>query len=106
MLAAQFGDVPYRVKFDYLAPALQPVTGIMNLCTPTINPTKTYDSATEEGIQYDILWVPAGMSSYIFTHRDFTANSQDLFLTLPREPIEPPQPKLPSSKHRLLRHST
>jgi len=60
MLAAQFGDVPYRVKCDYLAPTLQPVTSIMNACAPTMNPTKTYESAIEEGTQYDILWVPAG----------------------------------------------
>ena len=68
MMAAQFdfGDVPYRFKFDYLAPKLQPVTSLLNPFTPTVNPTKTYDSATAEGIQYDVLWVPAGMSSDAF----------------------------------------
>jgi hypothetical protein len=63
MMAAQFGDVPYRVKFDYLAPTLEPVHSFSSPCTPTVNPTKTYDSAMDEGIQYDILWVPAGMSN-------------------------------------------
>ena len=67
MMAAQFGDVPYRVKFDYLAPTLNPVTSILSPCAPTINPTKTYESATEDGTQYDILWVPAGTSSDAFT---------------------------------------
>jgi hypothetical protein len=63
--AAQFniGDVPYRLKFDYLAPKLQPVTSILSPFAPTVNPTKTYESANAEGIQYDVLWVPAGMSS-------------------------------------------
>ena len=63
MMADQFGDVPYRVKFDYLAPTLNPVASLTYPCTPTVNPTKTYESATEDGTQYDILWVPAGMSS-------------------------------------------
>ena len=52
-------DVPYRVKFDFLAPTMKAVTGF-NPVTVTVNPTKTYDGAIEEGIQYDILWVPAG----------------------------------------------
>ena len=51
--------VPYRVKFDFLAPTMKAVTGF-NLGTVTVNPTKTYDGALEEDIQYDILWVPAG----------------------------------------------
>ena len=65
MMAALLGEVPYRVKFDYLTPALQPINSIMSPWAPTVNPTKTYDSAIKEGIQYDILWVPAGMSSCI-----------------------------------------
>jgi len=60
MMVAQLGEVPFRVKFDFLAPILKPVTGFTSPYAPTINPTKTYDSAIEEGIQYDILWVPAG----------------------------------------------
>jgi hypothetical protein len=71
MMAAQFGDVPYRVKFDYLAPTLNPVTSIMASYAPTINPTKTYESATEDGTQYDILWVPAGMPSDAVTGFQF-----------------------------------
>jgi hypothetical protein len=74
IMAAQFdfGDVPYRFKFDYLAPKLQPVTSLLNPFTPTVNPTKTYESATAEGIQYDVLWVPAGMSSDGFIYYEFT----------------------------------
>ena len=54
--------VPYRVKIDYIAPTLEPVkTSKLNyFAMPTINPTKTYQAAIQEGIQYDILWVGAG----------------------------------------------
>jgi hypothetical protein len=111
MMAAQFncGDVPYRFKFDYLAPELQPVTSFLNPSTPTVNPTKTYNSATAEGIQYDVLWVPAGISSdaliclrIMNSHYNF----QDLCLILPQELIGPQHLKLPSSKLRLRRQST
>jgi len=80
MMAAQLGDVPYRVKFDYLAPTLQPVTSIMNPSTPTVNPTKTYDSAIEEGIQYDILWIPAGPIPDPVTGADGTPASEIAFV--------------------------
>lgn len=58
------GDaVPYRFEIDYLAPTLDPVrsTSHVNFVLPTINPTKTYQAAIQEGIQYDILWIPAGV---------------------------------------------
>lgn len=53
-------DVPYRVTFDFLAPTLDPVKSLGAPLAPTVNPTKTYAEATREGVQYDILWVPAG----------------------------------------------
>ena len=50
------------MKFDFLAPTMKAVTGIIP-GNVTVNPTKTYDEAIKEGIQYDILWVPAGKLS-------------------------------------------
>lgn len=79
-MATQFDDAPYRFKFDYLAPKLQPVISIMNPCSPTINPTKTYDAATAEGIQYDILWVPAGPMPDPATGADVTPASEIAFI--------------------------
>ncbi|KZP26237.1 hypothetical protein FIBSPDRAFT_855187, partial [Athelia psychrophila] len=58
------GDaVPYRVKVDYLAPTLDPVKSAshVNFVMPTVNPTKTYQAAIQEGTQYDILWIPTGV---------------------------------------------
>lgn len=63
ILGPQFGDVPYRVKFDFLAPTMEPVKGASAPAAPTINPTKTYDAAIEEGVQYDVLLIPAGAFS-------------------------------------------
>jgi len=80
--AAQFniGDVPYRLKFDYLAPKLQPVTSILSPFAPTVNPTKTYESANAEGIQYDVLWVPAGPLPDFSTGADKTPASEIAFI--------------------------
>jgi len=80
MMAVQYGDVPYRVKFDYLAPTLQPVTSFTSPSAPTVNPTKTYDSALEEGIQYDILWIPAGPVPDPVTGADRTPASEIAFV--------------------------
>lgn len=55
-----YPDTPVRFKFDFLAPSLGPVSGATGVCAPTINPTRTYDDAIKKGIQYDIIWVPAG----------------------------------------------
>jgi len=58
-MAPLLGEMPYRVKMDYLAPSMRPVCSL----TPglvTVNPTITYAEAIEKGIRYDIIWVPAG----------------------------------------------
>ncbi|KIY66250.1 class I glutamine amidotransferase-like protein [Cylindrobasidium torrendii FP15055 ss-10] len=55
--------ITYRFRFEFIAPTMRPVTaGLMGGGTfgPTINPTKTYEQAMREGIQYDIVWVPSG----------------------------------------------
>ncbi|KAK7035992.1 DJ-1 protein-PfpI domain-containing protein [Favolaschia claudopus] len=54
------GEVPYRTKFDYIAPTMDPVLSLNGECAPTINPTTTYAKAIASGKQYDIIWVPAG----------------------------------------------
>lgn len=66
MFAAEMGDVPYRIKIDYLAPSLQPVVGMVPFM-PAIHPTQTYDAAIKSGTQFDILWIPAGtiISTYL-----------------------------------------
>jgi len=76
-MAPRLGEVPYRVKFDYLAPTLQPV---ISQFAPSVNPTKTYQSATEEGIQYDILWVPAGPMPDHVTGKDDVPESEIAFI--------------------------
>ncbi|KAH8827844.1 class I glutamine amidotransferase-like protein [Flagelloscypha sp. PMI_526] len=60
ILGPIFGDVPYRVAFDFLAPTMEPVTPMFGGLGPNIVPTKTYEEALKSGTQYDILWVPAG----------------------------------------------
>ncbi|KAF8512311.1 class I glutamine amidotransferase-like protein [Hysterangium stoloniferum] len=57
--AAMIGDVPYRFKIDYLAPAAKPVSPLTP-GLPHITPTHTYAEAIEKGLQYDVIWVPAG----------------------------------------------
>ena|ERR1700761_8040117 len=57
-----FGEAePYTVKFDFVAPTMDPVQSLQAPRAPTLNPTKTYEAALAEGIQYDIIWVPACM---------------------------------------------
>jgi hypothetical protein len=63
MFAAEMGDVPYRIKIDYLAPSLEPVVGFASFA-PTVNPTQTYDAAIKSGAQFDIIWVPAGIFTF------------------------------------------
>ncbi|KAF7292728.1 DJ-1 protein-PfpI domain-containing protein [Mycena indigotica] len=52
--------VPFKVVFDYLAPTMDPVVSAFGPSMATLNPTKTYAQVTESGMQYDIIWVPAG----------------------------------------------
>ncbi|KAF8512312.1 class I glutamine amidotransferase-like protein [Hysterangium stoloniferum] len=59
LFAAEVGEVPYRVKVDYLAPTLKPVT-LITPGMPPFTPTHTYEDAVRNGVQYDIIWVPAG----------------------------------------------
>ncbi|KAJ7237718.1 transcriptional regulator [Mycena haematopus] len=54
------GEVPYRFKFEYLSPTMDPVVSIHGDSAPTFNPTTTYAAAMASGKQYDIIWVPAG----------------------------------------------
>ncbi|KAJ7348811.1 hypothetical protein DFH08DRAFT_807417 [Mycena albidolilacea] len=56
-------DVPFRVKFEYLSPTLDPVVSLRGKCAPTFNPTTTYAAAKASGTQYDIIFVPAGEPS-------------------------------------------
>ncbi|KAF7974302.1 hypothetical protein HWV62_12454 [Athelia sp. TMB] len=74
--------VPYRVKIDYLAPTLDPVktSSLADFVLPTINPTKTYHAAIHEGIQYDILWIPAGPIPDAITGADGTPPSEYDFI--------------------------
>ncbi|KZP14558.1 class I glutamine amidotransferase-like protein [Athelia psychrophila] len=77
------GDaVPYRVKIDYLAPTLDPVrsTSHVGFVLPTVNPTKTYQAAIQEGIQYDVLWIPAGPIPDVVTGADRTPASEYEFI--------------------------
>jgi len=56
-----FGEIPYRVKIEYLAPTMEPVISI-NPELPAIKPTGTYTDAINKKAKYDIIWVPAGTS--------------------------------------------
>jgi len=57
-----FGEIPYRVTIDYLAPSLDIVHGL-NPALLGLKPTGTYADAISKKAKYDIIWVPAGMSS-------------------------------------------
>ncbi|GJJ13739.1 hypothetical protein Clacol_007995 [Clathrus columnatus] len=52
-------NVPYKFAIDYVAPTKELVSGIVSIL-PKITPTQTYSEALSKGIQYDIIWVPAG----------------------------------------------
>ena len=48
-----FGEAePYTVKFDFLAPTMDPVEPLWAPRAPMLNSTKTYEAALAEGIQY------------------------------------------------------
>ncbi|KAJ7684369.1 class I glutamine amidotransferase-like protein [Mycena polygramma] len=57
---AAIGEIPYRLKFEYLSPTMDPVVSMRGADAPTVNPTQTYAAALASGKQYDIIWVPAG----------------------------------------------
>jgi len=57
-----YGEIPYRVKIEYLAPTMEPVISL-NPELPAMIPTRTYTDAINKKEKYDIIWVPAGMSS-------------------------------------------
>lgn len=80
MLQNLFGDVPYRVKIDYLAPTLDPIKGVSGLCSPLIMPTKTYGAAMTDGVVYDVIWVPAGPILNPITGEDRTPPSEIAFI--------------------------
>ncbi|GJJ13710.1 hypothetical protein Clacol_007966 [Clathrus columnatus] len=52
-------NVPYKFAIDYVAPTKEPVGGTVSTL-PKLNPTQTYSEALSKGIQYDIIWIPAG----------------------------------------------
>ncbi|KAJ6457039.1 class I glutamine amidotransferase-like protein [Mycena vitilis] len=60
VFGAVIGDIPYRLKFEYLSPTMDPVVSMRGADAPTVNPTQTYAAALASGKQYDIIWVPAG----------------------------------------------
>ncbi|KAJ6455985.1 class I glutamine amidotransferase-like protein [Mycena vitilis] len=60
VFGAVIGDIPYRLKFEYLSPTMDPVVSMRGADAPTVNPTQTYTAALASGKQYDIIWVPAG----------------------------------------------
>ncbi|KAF8587522.1 class I glutamine amidotransferase-like protein [Ramaria rubella] len=88
VLPVQLGDVPYRVKIDYLAPTMNPVVGAGSV-SPTVNPTQTYAAALQSGVQYDIIWVPAGPFPDLVTGKDRT----------PLEEIEFVKQQAPGAKY-------
>ncbi|KIY67086.1 class I glutamine amidotransferase-like protein [Cylindrobasidium torrendii FP15055 ss-10] len=51
--------VNYRLKFEYLAPEMAPVISELG-GAPNVMPDRTYQDALDAGMQYDIIWVPAG----------------------------------------------
>ncbi|KAJ7684361.1 class I glutamine amidotransferase-like protein [Mycena polygramma] len=60
VFGAAIGEIPYRLKFEYLSPTMDPVVSMRGADAPTVNPTQTYAAALASGKQYDIIWVPAG----------------------------------------------
>lgn len=52
-------DIKHRIKVDYIAPAKKPIYSLTGVQI-TVNPTRTYQEVLKEGIQYDVIWVPAG----------------------------------------------
>ncbi|KIY65851.1 class I glutamine amidotransferase-like protein [Cylindrobasidium torrendii FP15055 ss-10] len=70
----------YRVKFDYLAPEKTPPSSILGPSGARVAPTKTYEEATKEGIQYDVLFVPAGPLPDPVTGKDRTNKEELAFI--------------------------
>ncbi|KAJ6567030.1 class I glutamine amidotransferase-like protein [Mycena capillaripes] len=60
VFGAALGEVPCRLKFEYLSTTVDPVAGACGADVLTVNPTGTYAAALASGKQFDILWVPAG----------------------------------------------
>ncbi|KAF7333825.1 Class I glutamine amidotransferase-like protein [Mycena venus] len=61
VFGAVMGEVPYRLKFEYLSTTLDPVASHLGaIDVLTVNPTGTYSAALTSGKQFDIIWVPAG----------------------------------------------
>nr|GAT58103.1 predicted protein [Mycena chlorophos] len=75
-------NVPFRVVFDYLAPTMQPVVSAFGPSLATLNPSKTYAEAMASGLQYDILWVPAGPQPNAFTGVDRTPPEEIAFIRM------------------------
>ncbi|KAJ7057219.1 class I glutamine amidotransferase-like protein [Mycena amicta] len=73
-------SVPFKVVFDYLAPTLKPVVSALGPSMATLNPTKTYAEVEASGMQYDIIWVPAGPPPNTFTGEDRTPPEEIAFL--------------------------
>ncbi|KAF7330021.1 DJ-1 protein-PfpI domain-containing protein [Mycena kentingensis (nom. inval.)] len=73
-------NVPFRVVFDYLAPTLEPVVSAFGPSMATLNPTKTYAEVQASGMQYDIIWVPAGPRPNDFTGVDRTPPEEIAFI--------------------------
>ncbi|KAJ7799430.1 class I glutamine amidotransferase-like protein [Mycena olivaceomarginata] len=63
VIGKELVEVPFRLKFEYLSPTLDPVVSIRGKCAPTFNPTTTYAAAMGSGTQYDIIFVPADFES-------------------------------------------
>lgn len=53
-------DVKHQIVVDYIAPTKEPISSLTGVQI-TVNPTRTYKEVLNEGIQYDVIWVPAGM---------------------------------------------
>ncbi|KAF7353880.1 DJ-1 protein-PfpI domain-containing protein [Mycena venus] len=60
MVGKAMGEIPYRLKFDYISTTMDPVVSIRGASVPTFNPTTTYAEASASGKQYDIFFLPAG----------------------------------------------
>lgn len=58
--AELLNNIKYRFAIDYIAPTKEPIHA-MSPMQITVNPTRTYSEALGEGVQYDIIWIPAGM---------------------------------------------
>lgn len=83
-------DVKYRLAIDYVAPTKEPVHSLTQMQI-TVNPTRTYREVLDEGVQYDILWIPAGPIPLDFT-------TQPLQSAIPKEQIDFIRKQAPKAK--------